>query len=310
MRVAILSVILSALAGSANARSRDLPAPTHVDPLESETFTVGMLRVDHYGTAGRTPIIFIPALFCGASQWQRQIAALSDRYDIYALTLPGFDGRPRDTGGSLAKRATADISTLIKTRHLDHPIIVGHSLGGTLAILFAVDHSAEARGIVAVEGGYPFAPTAEGRKESLRQSTAPYRGIDRRAFGDSLNQHMLRFVISSQTAADSVQTEAERSDPAAVVDWLSEVALLDLTPRLSSITIPLREIVPFDAKIDPYQGFATRDEKVNAYNAFLAHAPQGSLRVIDDSRHFVMIDQPAAFDHALYSAIASEELGS
>ena len=70
-----------------------------------ETFTVGMLRVEHTGATGRTPIIFIPALFCGPWQWQRQAAQLADRYDIYVLTLPGFDGTPRDTGGNLMDRA-------------------------------------------------------------------------------------------------------------------------------------------------------------------------------------------------------------
>jgi pimeloyl-ACP methyl ester carboxylesterase len=276
-------------------------------PRAPDTFTVGMLRVDHYGTAGRTPIIFIPALFCGASQWQRQIAALSDRYDIYALTLPGFDARPRDTGGNLMSRATADISTLIRMRHLDHPIIVGHSLGGTLAVLFAVHRSAEVRGIVAVEGGYPVAPTPERREQSLRDATAPYRGIDRGAFGDSLGEHMLQYVITSKSDADSVQTQAARSDPAAVIDWMSEAFRLDLTQQLNEITVPLVEIVPFDGKIDPHQGFATMAEKGDAYRAYLAHAPHGSLTMIENSRHFVMIDQPAAFDHALYGAIGDME---
>ena len=272
-----------------------------------ETFTVGMLRVDHYGSPARTPVIFIPALFCGASQWQRQIQFLSDRYDIYALTLPGFDGRPRDTGGDLIGRATADISTLIRTKHLDHPIIVGHSLGGTLAILFAVHRSPEVRGIIAVEGGYPAAPTPEQREQRVRESTAPYRGIDRRAFGDSLGERMLQYVITSKSDADSVQAEAARSDPEAVVDWLSEALRLDLTQQLEEITVPLREIVPFDEKIDPYQGFVSATAKADAYRAFLRHAPHGSLTMIEHSRHFVMIDQPQAFDHALFTAIDEEE---
>lgn len=310
MRLSIIAV--GALATVASVAFR---APSVIEPLSRplrarESFSVGMLRVDHVGTAGHTPIIFIPALFCGASQWQRQIAQLSARYDIYALTLPGFDGRRRDTGGDLMNRAVADISTLITTRHLDHPIIVGHSLGGTLAILFASSHAKEARGIIAVEGGYPVAPTLEAREKSVRQSTAPYVGIAQAAFGDSLNEHMLRFVIRSKSDADSVALVAGRSDPAAVVDWMKAALLLDLTPRLSLISIPLEEIVPFDSTIDPYQGFANIDGKRSAYIAFLAHAPDGSLTMIDHSRHFVMIDQPAAFDHALYSAIDTDDHGS
>src|SRR5690348_7867698 len=102
MRKAIaVSALVLVLTGEAcaTATSSNAPMRTTVSAAVRDTFEVGMLRVEHRGTPGRTAIIFIPALFSGAWQWEREIAALSDRYDIYALTLPGFDGRPRDTGG-------------------------------------------------------------------------------------------------------------------------------------------------------------------------------------------------------------------
>jgi pimeloyl-ACP methyl ester carboxylesterase len=272
----------------------------------SEAFNAGMLRVQHYGRTGRPPVIFIPALACGASQWQREISALGDRYDIYALTLPGFDGRSRDAGGHLMDRAIADVSALIESRRLDHPLLIGHSLGGTLAILFAERRSSEVRGVIAVDGGYPLAPTAPERDERVRQATAPYRGVDQRALGDSLREHMLQYVITRKSDVDSVEAVAARSDPAAVVDWMRAALRLDLTPQLKQITVPLTEIVPFDQDIDPYQGFPSLDAKRARYGAFVRHAPRGTLVMIDHARHFVMIDQPRAFDRALYAAIDAE----
>jgi pimeloyl-ACP methyl ester carboxylesterase len=169
MRVELFIVTAVVLAGSTAFRS---PSPELADLHSAhahETFTVGILSVDHSSTAGRTPIIFIPALFCGASQWQRQITALSGHYDIHAVTLPGFDGRARDRGGELMNRAVSDIAGLIETKHLDRPSVIGHSLGGTLAILFAEHHSDETRQIVAVEGGFPVAPTSEARENSVHR---------------------------------------------------------------------------------------------------------------------------------------------
>lgn len=275
-----------------------------------ETFDVGMLRVERFGRHGQTPIILIPALFCGPWQWQRQIAALASGYEVYALTLPGFDGRPRDAGGDLMNRAASDLSELIRTRNIDRPIIVGHSLGGTLAVLFAANHPHEARSIIAVEGGYPIAPTPAERQQRLTASTAPYIAIDGSALGSALRTNMLQYVITSRTDVDFVERLAARSDPAAVVQWMTAALLLDLTPRLREIRVRLTEIVPFDSTMDSYQGFASATAKRSAYAAWLAHARHGSVIMIDHSRHFVMYDQPEAFDRALFATIERDARGN
>jgi pimeloyl-ACP methyl ester carboxylesterase len=272
-----------------------------------ETFEVGILRVERYGRHGHTPIIFIPALFCGSWQWQREIAALMDKYDIYALTLPGFDRRPRDDGGDLMNRAVSDISTLIATRKLDRPIIIGHSLGGTLAILFGADHPHEIRSIIAVEGGYPIAPTQAAREQRVKASTSAYIGIDDSAFSGVLRTNMLQYVITRRADVDSMERLAGRSDAAAVVQWMTEALLLDLTPRLRDLGAPVTEIVPFDSLIDGYQGYASASAKRSAYVSWLAHARNGEVVMIDHSRHFVMIDQPAAFDRALFARIELDQ---
>lgn len=302
-----LSTLASIVLVAALPFSAHRSVPPRTTPV-AETFDVGMLRVERFGTLGHQPIVFVPALFCGSWQWNREIDSLSSRYDVYVVTLPGFDGRPFSAAGDttpqdLMSRAATDLSHLIHARHLAHPIVVGHSLGGTLVVLLGETHPDDAAAIIAVEGGYPIASTPAERAKRVDASAAPYDSATPSTLATVLRARMLRYVITRPADVDSVDKYAARSDPVAIAAWMRAALSLDLTSQLPAIRAPFLEIVPFDSTIDPYQGFATRAAKAEAYTTWLSHAPNGTVKVIDPSRHFVMFDQPVAFDRVLFAAI-------
>ena len=102
-------------------------------------FDVGTMHVERHGERG-SPVILIPGLASGAWVWKDTIAALQGEHRVYAVTLAGFDGRPAVRGDVLALAATS-LQELIVSQRLDKPVLVGHSLGGTLALMFAATHS-------------------------------------------------------------------------------------------------------------------------------------------------------------------------
>ena len=140
-----------------------------------------------------------------------EIASLAPAHDIYAVTLPGFDGRPRDRGTDLMNRAVASLSELVRTRRLNHPIVIGHSLGGTLAVLFAERYPQEPGAIVAVEGGYPVAATQAQREKIAAAAAKPYYGADAATFARVLRKNQLQYVITSKTDVDTVSRYADRA---------------------------------------------------------------------------------------------------
>jgi pimeloyl-ACP methyl ester carboxylesterase len=268
-----------------------------------QTFYSGMLRVEQFGKGG-TPLILIPGLFCGSWEWNGQIPLLSREHTVYAVTLPGFDGMPFVRDDRLMEQATKDLHALVVSRHLVRPAIVGHSLGGTLAIYFAEHEPADAGAIVAVEGGYPAGPTQAARNRSVEQSVKPYLHVSQTEFGPALRTDMLQYVITNKPDLDTVERLAGRSDAKAVVAWMRAALSLDLTPGLKTVAVPFEEIIPFDPVIDPYQGFKTIAAKRAAYASWVAHAPHGSVVMIAHSRHFVMFDRPDAFNRALVTALS------
>jgi pimeloyl-ACP methyl ester carboxylesterase len=68
----------------------------------------------------------------------------------------------------------------------------------------------------------------------------------------------------------------------------------DLRPELSRISAPLTVIYAYDAR------YGVPAERIDAtFRSAYAGAPQARFERIDDSFHFVMLDQPAAFAAAV-----------
>jgi pimeloyl-ACP methyl ester carboxylesterase len=265
----------------------------------SQTFTTGILQVDHYNKSAGAPIVFIPALYCGAWQWNAQIKALAPYHELYVVTLPGFAGRPMAAGGDLMMRAVNSLHTIIAQHHLTgKAIVVGHSLGGTIAVMLAQTYPHDPRAVITVEGGYPVAPSATERAQRVAAATKPFIGLPQSQLGPVLRKTQLQFVITRPADVDAVEKLASQSYPQAIVDWLRAALLLDLRPGMSKITVPFTAIVPYDRSIDSFRGFGTETAKRAAYEAWVAPA-HGGVRMIAPSRHFVMFDQPSEFQAAL-----------
>jgi pimeloyl-ACP methyl ester carboxylesterase len=276
-------------------------AERHV--ASSATFDSGILHVERFGEAGRRAIIFVPALFCGSWQWNAQINTLSAKYTVLVVTLPGFDGRPMVASDDLMQGAANSLHSLIATQGLNRPILVGHSLGGTLAVYFAERYPRDVTSVVSVEGGYPIAPTQAERDAQVAQNVAPYDGVAPRDVGRVIVQDTLQYTITSKADVSTLEAFAAKSDPAAIIAWMRAALSLDLTPDLAKITVPFTVIIPFDPQIDPYVGFKTEDAKQAAYSAWAAHAAQSKVILIEPSRHFVMFDQAEKFEQALQTGI-------
>jgi pimeloyl-ACP methyl ester carboxylesterase len=82
-------------------------------------------------------VILIPGLGCPASVWRDTVAHLHGLgYQTHALTLAGFAGKPR-IDRPLARTTVEELAQYIRDRHLVAPVVIGHSLGGTLAYWLA-----------------------------------------------------------------------------------------------------------------------------------------------------------------------------
>jgi len=150
-----------------------LLAPT----ISAAASDAGAFTVEKYGDKGK-PIVFIPGLASGTWTWKADAQRLAKSHVVYLLALPGFDGRPARPGTTLAS-LQSDLESFIEHEHLKRPVLVGHSLGGTLSLAFAAEHSDLIAGVIAVDG-LPVLPgtapaNAPGRTRIRRGAPGPGR---------------------------------------------------------------------------------------------------------------------------------------
>ena len=277
------------------------------DPPRAESFDVGMLHVDRYGSGD--PIVLVPGLASGAWVWNGLIPHLAAKHTVYALTIAGFAGRPGSGVASFAAFET-DLTALLDQRHLAKPVLVGHSIGGTLAIDYAETHPDRVRGIVAADG-LPIFPgmqmlTQQQREAVGTQMAGSVKTQTHDQFLAFEKNYMATVGVNDAALAEQVAALSAQSDSPTVAAWLLADLAADLRPNLAKITVPVLELAPYS----PAEGNTaapvhyTEPEKAAYYRTLLAGVAKLDVVTIAPARHFVMLDQPERFQKALDDFLA------
>lgn len=293
MKAPLLFALLVAAGASALAAGTPPPNRFAATIAPAERFEVDGMLVERHGSGG-TPMVLIPGLASGAWAWQSAVREFAGERAVYVVTLPGFDGRPAVAGDPIegARRA---LRQLLAQRKLDKPVLVGHSLGGTLALALAEDEPGRIGAVVSVDG-LPVFPGNEDAPPQLREQAAlqirqRVAQASQAAFAAQQQQYMRTIGVLDMSRADALAELAARSDPASVAQYIAGAMALDLRPGLARISAPVLVVAPY-FEPDDEQANMTIRAKAAYYESLLAGAPKAAVVTIAPSRHFVMIDQP------------------
>ena len=107
-----------------------------------------------WGEAGAPPILLLHGGNQSAHSWDLVSLHLSDRFHVYALDQRGHGDSEwtRDQDYSVEAKA-ADAQAFIEDQGLGTPVIMGHSMGGHVAMRMALSAPEVARALVLVDVG-------------------------------------------------------------------------------------------------------------------------------------------------------------
>ena len=245
--------------------------------------------------SGATTLVFIPGLGSGAEVWKDVVADLGGRYTTVVVTLDGFDGVPAAPGHASLDRDVASLDAMIAREHLVRPVIVGHSLGGYLALRLAAEHPADVGRTVAVDALPVFPPPQPGESAAAHAAAAHLfaagiRSADAATFAQQAHASSSG-MVTSPANVDWVTSMTVRSDRDALADRMEGMMLADIRPELPKITTPVLVMAAAAAYgADATKGF---------YGGLFAGTPDVTIAPFPAARHFIMLDDRPGFERAL-----------
>jgi pimeloyl-ACP methyl ester carboxylesterase len=247
--------------------------------------------------SGQGPdVVLIPGLATPGDVWDATVAQLAPSHRVHVVRVAGFGGV--DAG---VNKAEGDILPALVNElgnyvaGLERPAVIGHSLGGLMALEVAARRP-DAIGRVLVVDALPFFvltmrpdATVDMAKQMATMMRNQLMAQTDAQYSASAPMTAARLAKSAGARA-SVARWTAASDRTVVAKAMSEDIVTDARPLLSQIKAKTTVLYAFDATMGVPQT-AIDDMYTRAYTA-LAGA---DLRRIDGSYHFIMLDQPEAF---------------
>lgn len=230
-------------------------------------------------------VILIPGLTSGRDVWAGAVAEVPG-YRYHLIQVAGFAGDPaRDNGrGPIVAPLADQIARYIESRGLRRPALVGHSMGGTLAMMVALRRPELAGRVMVVD----MLPQPAG----LYGGSASSLGGLARSLGAMMDTSGGRQLFANLMNAFSPPGRVAGSDPHVVGRAMSELGAIDLAPQLGRLRAPLT--VVYASPTAQANGVIDRQ-----FTAAYANARGARLVRVDGSSHMVMRDQPARFAAAM-----------
>lgn len=263
--------------------------------------------------AGKGPaLLLIHGIGDNSDTWRDLIPELSHHYTVIAPDLLGHgrSARPRaDYSVAAYANAMRDLLTLLE---IEHATVVGHSLGGGVAMQFAYQYPERCERLVLVSSGgvsrevHPFlrlaaAPTGDLLLPLLRVRMA-------RFFGFGLFR--LLEALDADVGCDSDDVvrvlDALHVDAAARTAFLRTLrAVVDVRGQV----ITMLDRCYLTRGMPTLLVWGTRDAVIPCEHARIAHAsmPGSRLELFEGAGHFPHRSDPARFVRVLREFLASSE---
>lgn len=200
--------------------------------LEPRFETVEGLRIRYVRRGAGRPLVLVHGIASSLYTWKEVLPGLAAGRDVVALDLPGFGGsdQPRDLDAEIYPRVVAGLARALRLKRFS---VVGHSLGGAVAVLLAAQPGASLERLALIDpAGFNLRP--QDWPALLRAAAATPAWLDRFPLPASVLKMGLKQVFHDPallTAERVAEYLAPLRRPGALASARSMMASAALTPE-------------------------------------------------------------------------------
>lgn len=231
---------------------------------------------------GKESIIFIPGFASSGEVWNDTKAEYEKDHTCYTLTMAGFAGIAAQPSTTFTNWET-HIADYIKENKIITPILIGHSMGGGLALAIAADYPELVKKIIVVDA-LPCLPALNNPtfksadKPDCSAIIGQLTAAPDEQFSQIQKMSIARLVTDTSKQA-LVAGWGIKSDRKTFGEMYCDFSNTDLREKIKNVICPALVLLEADFKtIEP----AIEDQYKNLKNANLQYADKGL--------HFIMYD--------------------
>jgi pimeloyl-ACP methyl ester carboxylesterase len=249
------------------------------------------------------PLVLVHGAGTSGAIWRRVVPLLAPRYRVVAPDVPGYGGSPAAGPGFALEEVADHLAEELRSAGVEGPYdLVGHSMGGAIAILIAARRPERVRRLIlAAPAGLAAVPRPVAAL--LGRVAKPYAVVRRTVAGPLAGSALVRRLALAGVAYDGARVPPEHAravlassvGATRIGPGLASAAAADLRHALESVRAPLGLVWGEHDPVIPRRRIEViRDVR-----------PDVAIAVVPDTAHAPMLERPEAFCAAVEDVLGA-----
>ena len=234
--------------------------------------------------SGAPTLVFVHGWSCDLGYWNAQVEYFRKECTVIAIDLAGHGESGMNRAAWTIESFAADVIAVLERLDVTDAILIGHSMGGPVVLEAGIRAYDRVRGVIGVEAFFDDWPLldAEPFRQSFRETTTAFV---RSMFVSDVDRGLVERVASDMASGNETVGIG-------ALESLRQWATNDFQRALRKTRVPVRLI--------------QRERVPDQLTIVHEHAPHlmsFDIAVMPNVGHFVMIEQPAAFNRVLEQVV-------